>query len=314
MSLSLDLVPYGGWAKAIRMRRDGWELVAPLEIGPRILRFGPVDGPNILFENKEQMGKTGAKEWMIYGGHRLWTAPENDQCYALDNDRVSFELLPEKGCRLTGEKNEKFGWQKSIEILWNPDGLVQIEHRLMNPSGKPLPVSPWCLTVLNQGGVALIPQPAYVPHPIDLPKGTKFSMDDYLPNRNLTLWKYTDLADPRIHLGRNLWTLSQMKNTKAFKIGFRHTEGWIGYQLGDLFFAKWISHEKKATYPDRGCNTELFTNGDILEIESLAPEKPVATKSHSIHFEWWHIAKVKFTQNDEASILKHIAALPRPTE
>jgi hypothetical protein len=49
-----------------------------------------------------------------------------------------------------------------------------------------------------------------------------------------------------------------------------------------------------------------------LEIESLAPEKPVAANSHSIHFEWWHIAKVKFSQNDEASILKHIAALPRP--
>jgi hypothetical protein len=138
-------------------------------------------------------------------------------------------------------------------------------------------------------------------------------MDDYLPNRNLTLWKYTDLADPRIHLGRNLWTLSQKEKTKAFKIGFRHTEGWIGYQLGDLFFAKWISHEKEATYPDRGCNTELFTNGDILEIESLAPEKPVAAKSHSIHFEWWHIAKVKFPPTDESSILKHITALPRPT-
>jgi len=188
MSLSLDLVPYGGWTKAVRMRRDGWELIAPLEIGPRILRFGPIDGSNVLFENKEQMGKTGAQEWMIYGGHRLWTAPENEQCYALDNDRVSFELLPEKGCRLTGEKNEKFGWQKSMEIIWNPDGLVQIEHRLMNSTGKALPVSPWCLTVLNQGGVAMIPQPAYVPHPIDLPKGAKFSMDDYLPNRNLTLW------------------------------------------------------------------------------------------------------------------------------
>jgi hypothetical protein len=41
MSLSLDLVPYGGWAKAIRMRRDGWELVAPLEIGPLLrTKFG----------------------------------------------------------------------------------------------------------------------------------------------------------------------------------------------------------------------------------------------------------------------------------
>ena len=187
MGLNLEITPYGGWSKAVRMRRDGWELITPLEIGPRILRFGPIDGPNVLFENKEQMGKTGAKKWMIYGGHRLWTAPENDQCYAPDNERVSLELLPEKGCRLTGQTYPKFGWQKSLEILWNSDGLVQIEHRLMNSSGKALPVSPWCLTVLNQCGVAFIPQPTHAPHPMDLPKGTKFSMDDYLPNRNLTL-------------------------------------------------------------------------------------------------------------------------------
>ena len=61
MSLTQDLVPYGCWAKAIRLRQDGWELIAPLEIGPRILRLGPVDGPNILFENQEQMGKSGAQ-------------------------------------------------------------------------------------------------------------------------------------------------------------------------------------------------------------------------------------------------------------
>ncbi|HBZ84338.1 MAG TPA: hypothetical protein DEO44_01190, partial [Verrucomicrobia subdivision 6 bacterium] len=104
----------------------------------------------------------------------------------------------------------------------------------------------------------------------------------------------------------------QKKNTKAFKIGFRHTEGWIGYQLGDLFFAKWISHDKEATYPDRGANTELFTNGDILEIESLAPEKSVPPSSHSIHHEWWHIAKVKFNSSDESSIRQHLVSLPRP--
>jgi hypothetical protein len=48
------------------MRRDGWELIAPLKIGTRILRFGPVDEPNILSENKAQMGKTRPKEWMTY--------------------------------------------------------------------------------------------------------------------------------------------------------------------------------------------------------------------------------------------------------
>lgn len=312
MSLSIEIVPYAGWAKAIRLRRKGWELVAPLEIGPRILRFGPVDGPNVLFENKEQLGKTGGKEWMIYGGHRLWTAPENEQCYAPDNDRISFELFPGKGCRLSSSSDPKFKWQKSINLTWQPDGLLHLEHHLLNPTSQAMPVSPWCLTVLNQGGTALIPQPTHSPHPLDLPKGTQFSIEDYLPNRNLTLWKYTDLADPRLHLGRSLWRLDQKPKTQAFKLGFRHTEGWIGYRLGDLFFAKWISHEKDAPYPDHDANCEIFTNGEILEIEGLAPSRPLPAKEGSTHHEWWHLAHVKFNPTDDSAVLQHLASLPQP--
>ena len=144
------------------------------------------------------------------------------------------------------------------------------------------------------------------PTPWTCPRAPEFAMEDYLPNRNLTLWKYTDLADPRNRIRPQSSGPSRKRNnTKAFKIGFRHTEGWIGYQLGKLFFAKWISHEKDATYPDRGCNTELFTNSDILEIESLAPERPVPANSHSVHTEWWHLANVKFLPNHTDAILAH---------
>jgi len=312
MKPATEIVPYQGWAQALRLRIAGWELVAPLGVGPRILRFGPVDGPNVFFEKKEQLGQIGGTEWRIYGGHRLWTAPENEQCYAADNDPVSWDELPAAGFRLSGKTSPVWGWQKSLRVTWEKSGLFRIEHQLRNTTGQPLTISPWCLTVLAAGGTAFVPQPPYQPHPSELPAGQKFSMSDFLPNRQLVLWPFTDLTDPRIALHGKCWTLQQRSGSGAFKIGFRHTEGWIGYLLGDLFFAKWIHHDPLASYPDRGANAELFTNGDILEVESLAPDRPLGGGATASHLEWWHIGRVAFPKEDQAAVLDYLKTLPVP--
>jgi hypothetical protein len=137
-------------------------------------------------------------------------------------------------------------------------------------------------------------------------------MSDYLPNRNLVLWPFTSLSDPRITLGADLWRLDQRTGARAFKIGFQHTAGWIGYLLGDLFFAKWIRHDPLAPYPDRGSNAELFTNGDILELESLAPDQPVPAKGSVTHTEWWHMGRVSFSKQDHAAVMDYLRTLPAP--
>ena len=303
---------YGEWKNAVRLRRRSWELVAPLEVGPRILRLGPVDGPNLFYENSSQLGMRGGQDWRIYGGHRFWTAPENEDSYTPDNEPVSFELIGSKGFRLTGVPNHKSGWQKSFACTWQDNGLIQVEHRLTNLRSEPLPHVPWCLTVLAAGGTAFVPQPPYQPHPSELPLGTKFAMTDYLPNRQLVLWPFTNLTDPRISLHKKCWSLEQRPGCRAFKIGFRHTEGWIGYLLGDLFFAKWIHHDPHASYPDRGSNAELFTNGDILEVESLASEKSVPVQGEVTHTEWWHVGRVPFSKQDDAAVLDYLRNLPIP--
>ena len=312
MKTQRELSAYGGWKQAVRVRWDGWELVAPLEVGPRILRLGPVDGPNLFFEDPAQLGQTGGKTWKIYGGHRFWTAPENEASYAPDNDPVQMEEQGENGFVLRGSANSKCGWQKSVALHWQENGLIRVQHQLTNLRSEPLAVTPWCLTVLAAGGSAFVPQPSFRPHPSELPPNQEFPMSDYLPNRNLVLWPFTSLSDPRLTLGADLWRLEQQAGNRAFKIGFRHTEGWIGYLLGDLFFAKWIQHDPLASYPDRGSNAELFTNKDILEVESLAPDRPVPAHGSVTHTEWWHVGKVDFTPSDAGSIRKHLASLPRP--
>jgi hypothetical protein len=126
------------------------------------------------------------------------------------------------------------------------------------------------------------------------------------------LWPFTDLTDPRLNLHEKYWTLQQQSGMRAFKIGFRHTQGWIGYLLGDLFFAKWIHHDPLASYPDRGSNAELFTNGDILEVESLAPDQPLAGHKSVTHTEWWHISQVTFPKQNQAAVLDYLKTLPGP--
>ena len=102
MKTVLEFCAYAGWKKAVRIRWHGWELVAPLEVGPRILRLGPVDGPNLFFKDTAQLGQTGGNTWKIYGGHRFWTTPKNEDSYATDNEPVSLEPISSHGFRLIG--------------------------------------------------------------------------------------------------------------------------------------------------------------------------------------------------------------------
>ena len=48
MKTQRELSAYRGWKQAVRVRWDGWERVAPLEVGRRALRLGPGDGKPVL--------------------------------------------------------------------------------------------------------------------------------------------------------------------------------------------------------------------------------------------------------------------------
>jgi len=56
----------------------------------------------------------------------------------------------------------------------------------------------------------------------------------------------------------------------------------------------------------------LFTNGDILEVESLASEKSVPGQAAVTHTEWWHVGRVPFSKQDQAAVLDYLKTLPIP--
>ncbi|MCJ7665262.1 MAG: DUF4380 domain-containing protein, partial [Actinobacteria bacterium] len=80
---------FGGWENCLRLENDEIELVATTDVGPRIIRLGFKGGQNLFKEFGDQLGKTGGDQWRIYGGHRLWHAPEAvPRTYFPDNKPV----------------------------------------------------------------------------------------------------------------------------------------------------------------------------------------------------------------------------------
>jgi hypothetical protein len=288
-----EKVSYGGWPNCIKLSNGQIELVATTDVGPRIIRFGFVGGQNLFKEYKEMLGKTGGKEWMIYGGHRLWHAPEAmPRTYWPDNDPVK-TAWDGKTLKLIPPAEKGNGIQKEIEVTMDPKAnLVKVLHRIINVGPWDIELAPWALTVMTVGGRAIYPQEEFRPHP-----------DYLLPARPLTLWHYTTMGDPRWTWGNKYIQLKQDPTaTTKQKIGFLNRQGWVAYYLKGELFIKRYEAVPNATYPDFGCNTETFTNEEMLEVETLGPlAKVAANGGKAEHTEVWSLDKVDVGE-DEASI------------
>lgn len=311
---TVDKVEYGGWKNNLRLSNAAVELIVTLDVGPRIISYRLKDGKNAFKEFDQQLGKSGEKEWLIRGGHRLWAAPEDTtRTYALDNGPVQCKEIAPGTLRFTPAPEKEYGLQKEIDVVMPADGgsRVKVVHRLTNVGKEPTELAPWALTVLAPGGVEVIPLPPKKPHP-GSPKNAR-SAADFAANQTLVLWPYFDFKDPRWSLGSKYATLRQDRARGPTKIGLAHRMGWVGYlNGGTLFVKRWPEYEEGKTYPDNGCNFETFTNEDMLEVESLGPLVKLAPgKSVELVEHWELIGGIEDFRNEDEIDQK---ILPRVTD
>jgi hypothetical protein len=290
--VTMEKTPYGGWPNCVRLTNGTVELIATTDVGPRIIRLAFAGGQNMFKEFPDMIGKTGGDEWRIYGGHRFWSAPEaKPRTYFPDNAPVVADW-DGKTLTLTPPPEAVNGIQKQMAVTMDPSGEVRVVHKMTNVSRWEIEVAPWALSVMAQGGMAILPQEKFIPH-------TEY----LLPARPLALWHYTQMADPRWTWGNKFILLRQDPNaTTPQKAGLLNKQGWAAYHLNGDLFVKRYQADDKGKYPDFGSNTELFTNADILEVETLGPLAKLAPDGGAVeHEEYWSLHKVKITQ-DEASI------------
>ena len=268
MAITHEIVAFGGWKNNLAVSNDHCELLITLDVGPRILSFALNGGQNVFKVFKNQAGNAGEDLWQSRGGHRLWLAPESYPfSYYPDNDTVDYTLHPNGAVTLIATDEMPQGFSKQMDVSLAPDAArVRIVHRIVNVVDEEQEVAAWMLSVMAPGGVAIVPQPRAHPHP-------GMGPGDFAPNRSLILWPFTDLSDPRFHLGKRYWTLQQDAKRGATKIGmnFGKPVGWAAYHNQDTLFVKRFEFDQSANYPDRGSNIELYTDADILEVETLGP-------------------------------------------
>ncbi len=303
-------IPYAGWKRNLRLQGRTTELVITLDVGPRVIRYAFQDGQNVFVEMPAQLGGSGEKSWMIRGGHRFWTAPEADHSYDLDNGPVDYKKLGDNAVEVV-QPASSFGFQKTLRVELLEDETVRLTHLLTNVGATLLDLSPWTLTVMAPGGTALIPQPRLDLHPSEFPEGRQTEPVDFLPNRELVLWPFTDLTDGRFAFSENFLRVSWQAGRPATKIGLKLPTGWVAYQnKGDAVFAKHFSYDPALPYPDRGSNFELFTNIDIFELESLAPALPLQPGATVGHVEHWALRKSTADLRAEGAANDFFAQLP----
>jgi hypothetical protein len=287
------------WPNCYRLSNSHIELIVTTDVGPRVIHFGFTGAENEFGVFPEQLGLTGDDEWHSYGGHRFWHAPEAiPRTYHADN--VPLQVLPQpEGVRLVQPVEPSTGIQKQIDLWMAPgEAHVRVTHRLTNRNLWALELAPWALTVMAPGGVAIMPLPPRGPH----------SPQHMSPTSVLAIWPYTDPADPRYVWGSKYVMLRQDPALPvARKLGASVPDGWAAYARGGHLFVKRFRYDPQATYPDFGCCVEIFTNAEMLELETLGPLARLAPGASVEHVEDWYLyAGVPAPGNDadiEARVL-----------
>lgn len=245
---------------------------------PRIVRLSYHGSKNLFAESSKKV-ETEYGSFYFLGGHRLWHSPEAmPRTYQPDMGDVQVEEIP-GGLRITRPPESSGGIVKRVEVHLDPHrALVNVHHELRNDGLQPVECAPWALTMFRLGGTVILPQAV-----------GNVDAEGLLPNRQLVLWPYTKINDPRLHLGDDFITMTATPGLPPLKLGYFNSRGWIAYWIDGVLFVKRYEPFPEASFPDGGCNTETYCNDEFVELETLGPLDRLEPGKSFFHTETWEL-------------------------
>jgi hypothetical protein len=253
------------------------KLGIPLDFGIRISYLTYKDSKNLFFEQPKDMTDLATEEgWRVYGGHRLWLAPESEKDYNPDNLPISYEIFDDK-IVLYQENDEVLKVKKSIEISFVDDNVVKVKNNLQNTDKEARTFSVWGVTSMDGGGTEYIP--------------LKYGTMSYSPLTNVSMWYYTVLGDERAEYTPEMIKLTNRPYPTKYKIGVGHPNGTVKYVNHGVCFEKIFDIFRDKQYPDSNVSFETFMCDHMVEVESLSPLYEVAPNQTVSHTELWRLNK-----------------------
>ncbi len=282
----------GGEALAFATKQ--LELVVTTSVGPRVVSLRSKRGRagNLFIEFPANAPR--AHGYDVRGGHRLWHSPEDIvRTYQPDDDSLAVKPL-RNGVALAQPTEPKTGIQKAMKLEFVGERTVRVTHALTNHGLWPVETAAWALTMFRPGGYGVLPL---------LPKGDH-AAGDLLPTYSIVPWSYTDLSQPVWELHRDFIGIEVAKAKAAHKLGLTNYAGWSAYWLNGTTFVKHAAVIAGAAYPDFGCAFETFTNGEMIEFETLSPLVKLAPGGSVLHVEHWTVLDGLAKPNTAATFAK----------
>lgn len=265
--------------EAVTLTTKALELTVTTSVGPRIVSLRSLKGKtgNLFLQLPDDEQRYHG--YYLRGGHRLWHSPEHIvRTYQPDDLPLAVKPLA-NGLALAQPTEEKTGIQKAVKIEVQGERTVKLTHALTNNGLWPIETAAWALTMMRGDGYGVLPL---------LPKGNHAD-GDLLPSYALVPWSYTDLAAPVWRMHRDFIGIDVAKATSAHKLGITNYPGWSAYWLDGTTFVKYAPVQSGVTYPDMGCVFEAFTNGEMIEFETLGALTKLAPEESLFHTEHWTV-------------------------
>lgn len=270
------------------------------DIGPRILYVASTKRSEFnLFGVLPEAGvQTPEGFWRIYGGHRLWSSPEaKPRSYSMDDRPVKIEVGKDS-VTIYGNPEVENSIQKEITIKPFRENGIQVIHTIKNIGRWPIQLGCWALSAMRQNGFAIMPL-----------KSSKVDKEGLLPDRHISLWPYTDLSDERaIFTNGYIFVKQNPEIENPFKIGTMANPMWTAYWVDGMAFVKQFSQEE-GEYPDFDCSVEIYTNANMLELETVGPLKTMNPSGYIQHTEVWNIFDVGKLTPEPDSIKEKLEVL-----
>jgi hypothetical protein len=267
--------------------------------GPRIVRLGLAGSTrNLLAETPDAGWETPNGRYELFGGHRLWFAPEDPVRVAIpDGSGLRLDAGPD-GVRLTGSTEEPTGLVRSMAIRLAPGrARLEVSHELRNCGDRRIQLAPWPISQLPLGGTVLLPQAA------------ASAGHALRPNRMLALWPYSSWEDPRLR-PRDGMVLLDARSGPSLKVGTFNDAGWVGYVRDGAVLVRRFEPRPGRLHPDLGCNVEVFVGDRFVELELLGPLGELMPDETVALVEQWEIEAADAVL-DEHGLLDLVVRLSR---